>query len=370
MHTVECVQGREGNRVRRRQARQQRRSCCRGLPRSAMPRFPACGRAPLRRRPGKRVPRAWATLRRPPSQLSRCWCSLVMRVKPRTSSTARWGGPALLPAIQVSSRVAPVGMPACMLSWARTLPCRHPARRPRPPGPPAPVSPCCQGMGDALLTYENEVFFTNMVVPEKDRLPYIVPDNNIRVGVGRACCARFRAATADGRLHRCLPLLDIGKLLASVARARWRGCACRRGCRFQPQSGACSWMRASAVGPGRRVGAGSAVLRAALLPVPADPAPGPDGAHPGRRRAPPLLPASRCSSQLALFDWLCLTLLLLFPLHPRRCCLALQVQRPSPTVADLAGDAPPLCSPATSPHPSSTTLLLPGLADTVPGGPD
>ncbi|KAL4422115.1 hypothetical protein ABPG77_003400 [Micractinium sp. CCAP 211/92] len=38
-----------------------------------------------------------------------------------------------------------------------------------------------QGMGDALLTYENEAYFTNLVVPEKDRLPYIVPDNNIRI---------------------------------------------------------------------------------------------------------------------------------------------------------------------------------------------
>lgn len=38
-----------------------------------------------------------------------------------------------------------------------------------------------QGMGDALLTYENEAYFTNMVLPEKDRLPYIVPDDNIRI---------------------------------------------------------------------------------------------------------------------------------------------------------------------------------------------
>ncbi|KAL4451774.1 hypothetical protein ABPG75_007436 [Micractinium tetrahymenae] len=38
-----------------------------------------------------------------------------------------------------------------------------------------------QGMGDALLTYENEAYFTNLVVPEKERLPYIVPDNNIRI---------------------------------------------------------------------------------------------------------------------------------------------------------------------------------------------
>lgn len=45
---------------------------------------------------------------------------------------------------------------------------------------PAPIC-CLQGTGDCLLTYENEAFFTNIVVPEKDRLPYIVPDNNIRV---------------------------------------------------------------------------------------------------------------------------------------------------------------------------------------------
>ncbi|EFN55953.1 hypothetical protein CHLNCDRAFT_10401, partial [Chlorella variabilis] len=38
-----------------------------------------------------------------------------------------------------------------------------------------------QGMGDVLLTYENEAIFTNLVVKEKERLPYIVPDNNIRI---------------------------------------------------------------------------------------------------------------------------------------------------------------------------------------------
>ncbi|KAI3437870.1 hypothetical protein D9Q98_000316 [Chlorella vulgaris] len=38
-----------------------------------------------------------------------------------------------------------------------------------------------QGMGDVLLTYENEAIFTNLVVPEKDRLPFIVPDQNIRI---------------------------------------------------------------------------------------------------------------------------------------------------------------------------------------------
>ena len=48
-----------------------------------------------------------------------------------------------------------------------------------------------QGMGDVLLTYENEAIFTNLVVKEKERLPYIVPDNNIRVGgwVGDPGCA-------------------------------------------------------------------------------------------------------------------------------------------------------------------------------------
>lgn len=44
-----------------------------------------------------------------------------------------------------------------------------------------PHLPPPQGMGDVLLTYENEAIFTNLVVPEKDRLPFIVPDNNIRV---------------------------------------------------------------------------------------------------------------------------------------------------------------------------------------------
>ncbi len=44
-----------------------------------------------------------------------------------------------------------------------------------------------QGMGDVLLTYENEAIFTNLVVAEKDRLPFIVPDQNIRVRAGRLC---------------------------------------------------------------------------------------------------------------------------------------------------------------------------------------
>lgn len=56
-----------------------------------------------------------------------------------------------------------------------------------------------QGMGDVLLTYENEAFFTNQVVPEKARLPYITPDNNIRVhgvacGAWRGVCGALQAA--------------------------------------------------------------------------------------------------------------------------------------------------------------------------------
>ena len=43
-----------------------------------------------------------------------------------------------------------------------------------------------QGTGDVLLNYENEVYFTNRMYGEKDALPYIVPDRNIRV----SCHAR------------------------------------------------------------------------------------------------------------------------------------------------------------------------------------
>eukprot|EP00210_Caulerpa_lentillifera_P000476 g459.t1 len=38
-----------------------------------------------------------------------------------------------------------------------------------------------QEFGDALLTYENEVYMTNKMVGEKNALPYVVPNNNIRV---------------------------------------------------------------------------------------------------------------------------------------------------------------------------------------------
>ncbi|GAB4819353.1 hypothetical protein N2152v2_006399 [Parachlorella kessleri] len=38
-----------------------------------------------------------------------------------------------------------------------------------------------QGKGDALLTYENEAVFTNLVVSPNEKLPCIVPDNNVRI---------------------------------------------------------------------------------------------------------------------------------------------------------------------------------------------
>lgn len=38
-----------------------------------------------------------------------------------------------------------------------------------------------QKQGDALLTYENEAIFTNLVVSPTAPLPYICPPNNVRV---------------------------------------------------------------------------------------------------------------------------------------------------------------------------------------------
>ena len=46
-----------------------------------------------------------------------------------------------------------------------------------------------QGRGDALLNYENEVIFTNKMYEAKDRLPYIVPDRNVRVRIQSRCQA-------------------------------------------------------------------------------------------------------------------------------------------------------------------------------------
>ena len=44
-----------------------------------------------------------------------------------------------------------------------------------------------QGTGDVLLNYENEVYFTNKMYEAKDRLPYIVPDRNVRVSDPAQC---------------------------------------------------------------------------------------------------------------------------------------------------------------------------------------
>lgn len=38
-----------------------------------------------------------------------------------------------------------------------------------------------QDTGDVLLNYENEVIFTNQQYGDKDKMPYVVPDNNVRV---------------------------------------------------------------------------------------------------------------------------------------------------------------------------------------------
>lgn len=38
-----------------------------------------------------------------------------------------------------------------------------------------------QGFGDALLTYENEAVFTNLVVSPNNPLPYFSPNNNVRI---------------------------------------------------------------------------------------------------------------------------------------------------------------------------------------------
>ena len=38
-----------------------------------------------------------------------------------------------------------------------------------------------QNTGDVLLNYENEVIFTNLQYGEADAMPYVVPNNNVRV---------------------------------------------------------------------------------------------------------------------------------------------------------------------------------------------
>ena len=41
-----------------------------------------------------------------------------------------------------------------------------------------------QNTGDVLLNYENEVIFTNLQYGEADAMPYVVPNNNVRVRAG------------------------------------------------------------------------------------------------------------------------------------------------------------------------------------------
>lgn len=38
-----------------------------------------------------------------------------------------------------------------------------------------------QNTGDVLLNYENEVIFTNLQYGDADAMPYVVPNNNVRV---------------------------------------------------------------------------------------------------------------------------------------------------------------------------------------------
>lgn len=51
-----------------------------------------------------------------------------------------------------------------------------------------------QKFGDALLTYENEALFTNMIVSPKNPLPYISPDNNVRITCPAALIERNLAS--------------------------------------------------------------------------------------------------------------------------------------------------------------------------------
>lgn len=100
-------------------------------------------------------------------------------------------------------------------------------------------------MGDALLTYENEAFFTNLVVPEKERLPFIVPDNNIRV---RCCCCW---GSVGGRL----PLAG--------ASPGWLGSACG-----SPRRGSGSAGRRRAPPPTSHLVLAPPALRTRADPVP------------------------------------------------------------------------------------------------------
>ena len=75
-----------------------------------------------------------------------------------------------------------------------------------------------QGRGDALLNYENEVIFTNRQYPPAERLPYVVPDHNIRVRALQlqpadaaaqllftdACVRNVLTDACLQRAHRCM----------------------------------------------------------------------------------------------------------------------------------------------------------------------
>jgi ABC-type sulfate transport system substrate-binding protein len=61
-----------------------------------------------------------------------------------------------------------------------------------------------QGTGDVLLNYENEVYFTNKMYEAKDRLPYIVPDRNVRVRIHAQCQEPCKWTESQ----RCIPRPD------------------------------------------------------------------------------------------------------------------------------------------------------------------
>ena len=72
-----------------------------------------------------------------------------------------------------------------------------------------------QNLGDVLLNYENEVRLTNATYGEKNALPYIVPDNNVRVRIlllhvrrrarARMCvCVCMRVAVRALRVCACV----------------------------------------------------------------------------------------------------------------------------------------------------------------------
>ena len=92
-----------------------------------------------------------------------------------------------------------------------------------------------QRRGDALLTYENEAVFTNLVVPPTERLPFIVPDNNVRVrwlGDGASCACigscvcqlHLPAATWAQCRRRRRPALPSGLALGPAAPLSWPCC--------------------------------------------------------------------------------------------------------------------------------------------------